>query len=135
MATLLKLPERQEQDQTKIVAAVNRGLITHDGWLLIVDNADDLVMVEDFLPRGGKGHLLLTTRAHATGALANDIEVEKLVSQKGMLLLLRRARVLAPNAPLDHASDADRTAAAIIVQETDGLPLALDQSGAFIEET
>src|SRR6266446_6337421 len=30
---------------------------------------------------------------------------------------------------------ADRTSAATIVQEMDGLPLALDQAGAFIEET
>ena len=135
LAALLNLPERQEQDQTKIVAAVNKWFITHDGWLLIVDNADDLAMVEDFLPRGGKGHLLLTTRAHAVGSLANDIEVEKLDSQKGMLLLLRRAKVLALDAPLTRASDADRTAAAAIVQKMDGLPLALDQAGAFIEET
>jgi len=135
LAALLNLPERQEQDQTKIVAAVNQWLITHNGWLLIVDNADDLAMVEDFLPRGGKGHLLLTTRAHATGALANDIDVEKLDTQKGMLLLLRRAKVLALDAPLDAVPVADRTAATVIVQEMDGLPLALDQAGAFIEET
>jgi hypothetical protein len=96
LAALLNLPERQEQDQTKIVAAVNQWLITHDGWLLIVDNADDLAMVEDFLPRGGKGHLLLTTRAHATGALANDIEVEKLDAQKGMLL---QSRIAQPQRP------------------------------------
>ncbi len=36
---------------------------------------------------------------------------------------------------LDDAPPADRTAAASIVKEMDGLPLALDQAGAFIEET
>jgi hypothetical protein len=135
LAALLNLPERQEQDQTKIVAAVKQWFTTHDGWLLIFDNADDLALVGDFLPSGGKGQLLLTTRAHATGTLANDIEVEKLDAQQGMLLLLRRAKVLALDAPLDDAPVADRTAAATIVQEMDGLPLALDQAGAFIEET
>ena len=135
LAALLNLPERQEKDQLKIVAAVKHWLTTHDEWLLIFDNADDLALVEDVLPSGGKGHLILTTRAHATGTRANSIEVEKMDSQKGMLLLLRRAKVLALDVPLDNAPIADRTAATAIVQEMDGLPLAIDQAGAFIEET
>src|SRR5712692_1193736 len=135
LAAILNLPERQEKDQLKIVAAVKQWLTTHDKWLLIFDNADDLALVEDVLPSGGKGHLILTTRAHATGTRANGIEVEKMDSQKGMLLLLRRAKVLTLDASLDHTPIADRTAAASIVQEMDGLPLAIDQAGAFIEET
>jgi tetratricopeptide (TPR) repeat protein len=135
LATVLNLPEQQEQDQPKIVAAVKQWFTAHDGWLLIVDNADDLAMAGDFLPTGGKGHLLLTTRAHAIGALANGIEVEKLDSQQGMLLLLRRAKVLRLDVSFEEAPLADRTAAAAIVEEMDGLPLALDQAGAFIEET
>jgi hypothetical protein len=76
LATLLNLPERQEKDQSKIVAAVKQWFTTHDRWLLIVDNADDLAMAGEFLPTGGKGHLLLTSRAHAIGPLASGIEVE-----------------------------------------------------------
>ncbi len=135
LATLLNLAEREEQDQTKIVAAVKHWFTTHDEWLLIFDNADDLSMAGEFLPAGGKGHLLLTTRAHAIGSLANGIEVEKLDTQEGMLLLLRRAKVLALDTSLDDAPPADRIAAESIVKEMDGLPLALDQAGAFIEET
>jgi hypothetical protein len=135
LATLLNLPERQEKDQTKIVAAVKHWFTTHDEWLLIVDNADDLAIAEDFLPTGGKGQLLLTTRAHAIGSLANGIEVEKLDTQQGMLLLLRRAKVLRHEASLDDAPVADRIAAEAIVKEMDGLPLAIDQAGAFIEDT
>jgi tetratricopeptide (TPR) repeat protein len=135
LAALLNLPEKQEQDQANIVAAIKQWFTTHDGWLLIVDNADDLAMAADFLPSGGKGHLLLTTRAHALGSLANGIEVEKMDTQQGMLLLLRRAKVLALDTPLDDAPQIDRTAASAIVQEMDGLPLAIDQAGAFIEET
>ncbi len=136
LATLLKLPERHEQDQNILVAAIKAWFATYDGWwLLIFDNTDNLLLVEDFLPPGGKGHLLLTTRAQAAGTLANAIQVEKLDLQEGMLLLLRRARVLPSDAPLDRASTADRAAAEAIVQEMDGLPLALDQAGAYIEET
>lgn len=65
LASLLHLPEEQEQDQQKIVATVKHWLTGHDRWLLIFDNADELGLAEDFIPPGGNGHLLLTTRAQA----------------------------------------------------------------------
>jgi tetratricopeptide (TPR) repeat protein len=135
LAALLTLPEQEEQDQHKIVAAVKSWFTTHDRWLLIVDNADDLQLAEEFLPAAGHGHLLLTTRAAAPGTLAQRIEVEQMDLEESMLLLLRRARVLAPGGTLDQASAADRAAAGALAREMDGLPLALDQAGAYIEET
>src|ERR1700680_108057 len=135
LATLLKLSERQEQDQNLVIAAVKHWFAAHDAWLLIFDNADDLPLVEDFLPTGSRGHLLLTTRAHAPGTLANGLEVEQMDIQEGMLLLLLRARVLQPGDALEQANAADRACAEAIAQEMDGLPLALDQAGAYIEET
>src|SRR5260370_37108379 len=112
--------ERNKTRQKLLIEAVKHWFITHDQWLLIVDNADDLAMVGDFLSAGGKGHLLLTTRAHAIGSLAHGIEVEKLDTQQGMLLLLRRARVLEHETSLEDAPLADRTAAEAIVKEMDG---------------
>ena len=47
--------------------AVKRWLSSHEGWLLILDNADDLAMAREFIPPGKNGHVLLTTRARATG--------------------------------------------------------------------
>jgi tetratricopeptide (TPR) repeat protein len=135
LARLLNLSEKDEQDQTITVQAVKRWLEHHDDWLLIVDNADDLAMAEEFLPTGGKGHILLTTRAQAPGTFAEGINVEKMDTEEGMLLLLRRAKVLAKEAPLAQAPETDRAAAESIVQAMDGLPLALDQAGAYIEET
>ena len=135
LASLLKLPERDEKDQRIVVAAVRDWFATHNGWLAIFDNADDLALVEDYLPPGGRGHLLLTTRAQAPGALAQGLEVEKMDEHEGMLLLLRRVRVLDTDAPLEQAAPADREAATAVMRELDGLPLALDQAGAYIEET
>src|SRR5205823_2267410 len=68
LAALLYLPEHDATDQTLTVEAVKRWLTTHDGWLLILDNADDPTMVAEFLPMGQTGHILLTTRAQAMGA-------------------------------------------------------------------
>src|SRR6266568_4608324 len=78
IASLLNLPEKNAQDQTVIVQAVKRWLETHSGWLLILDNADYLEMASQFIPPGGKGHLLLTTRAQAMGHLAQSVELEQM---------------------------------------------------------
>jgi tetratricopeptide (TPR) repeat protein len=135
IAHLLNLPEKQEQDQHKIVKAVKDWFQKHTDWLLILDNADDIAMVQGFLPLGGKGHILLTTRAHATGRIAQRIEVEKMEPDEGALFLLHRAKLLAPNALLKAAQLSDRDIAREIVKAMDGLPLALEQAGAYIEET
>jgi len=65
IAELLNLPEKNAKDQSKTVAAVKRWLQEHTGWLLILDNADDLEMAKEFIPSASKGCILLTTRAQA----------------------------------------------------------------------
>jgi hypothetical protein len=95
IANRLQLPERTLQEQEKIVAAVLHWLATHEGWLLIVDNADDLDSIVDFLPTGTSGHLLLTTRQQATGSF-EPFPVRQMEQSEGMLLLLRRAGLLKP---------------------------------------
>src|SRR6266487_5006530 len=134
LANLLNLPERNEADQSKSVAAVKHWLGSHGKWLLILDNADDLSLLNDFLPSVRPGHILFTTRAHALGGLATRIEVGTPTQQIGMLLLLRRAGLLALDAPLEQAEEADRVGAQQLWQALGGLPLALDQAGAYIEE-
>ena len=134
LAALLQLPERKEPDQTVVVAAVKRWLEIHAGWLLILDNADDLEMTSEFMPMGGNGLLLLTTRAQSTGTIASSLAAEKMERAEGALLLLRRAKLLLPDDPLENAKASDRSLAETIVAELDGLPLALDQAGAYIEE-
>jgi tetratricopeptide (TPR) repeat protein len=135
LAHLLKLPEQQEQDQHLMVEAVKRWFHDRARWLLIFDNADDLIMTRAYLPVGGQGHILLTTRAQATSSIAQRIEVERMDPEEGTLFLLHRANILDLGAPLATASQIDRLKASEIVQEMGGLPLALDQAGAFIEET
>src|SRR5258708_3768451 len=134
IARVLQLPIKEEQDQNLVVEAVKQWLANHGGWLLILDNADDLNLASEFLPPVGKGHILLTTRDAATGSLAN-FEVDKMEKRESMELLLRRAKILTAHAPLSQASEADQTTASTIVEEMDGLPLAIDQAGAYIEET
>ncbi|HJQ35426.1 MAG TPA: FxSxx-COOH system tetratricopeptide repeat protein [Pyrinomonadaceae bacterium] len=133
LAAKLDLPEKDETDRDKAVLAVKSWLEANSGWLLILDNADDLGLVSDLLRREWGGHVLLTTRAYATGGVAR-VEIKVMTPEEGTLLLLRRAKLLALGDALGAAAEADREQAAKITQEVGGLPLALDQAGAFIEE-
>jgi tetratricopeptide (TPR) repeat protein/transcriptional regulator with XRE-family HTH domain len=135
LAELLKLPEKDEQDQSIILKAVKKWLEKSSHWLLILDNVEDFAMLVDFLPSQSMGHILLTTRVQATGTLADRINVEQMEPDEGALFLLRRAKLLAHDATLDEASRSLQVQAKDISQMLDGLPLALDQAGAYIEET
>src|SRR5262249_32301784 len=122
-------------------AGVQRWLSTHGQWLLIFDNVEDLTLLQRFLPATRAGAILITTRRQALGTLAQGIELPQLSRKEGLLLLLRRAKVLSQEAtPAFLASFAKRRpgeyqAAVHLVNAVDGLPLALDQAGAYIEET
>jgi transcriptional regulator with XRE-family HTH domain len=139
IAQALDLPEQQAQDQSLIVEAVKGWLSMHSGWLLILDNVEDIPAVQAFLPRrttGIVGHILLTTRCQAVGvSAATSLDVGPLPGEEAAIFLLRRAKKLALFAPLDQAEAYERHLAEILSQEFAGLPLALDQAGAYIEET
>jgi len=125
IAAALNFPSAQAQEQQVAVAEVKRWLETSSNWLLILDNADDPVLAKEFLPSEFSGHVLLTTRARALGPIADPLAMQEMPPDEGALLLLRRAKLPETNQPL----------AAQISKELGGLPLALDQAGAFIEET
>jgi hypothetical protein len=135
IAGILQLPESNAKDQRFARDAVKRWLSSHEAWLLILDNADDLGLAREFIPQGKNGHVLLTTRARATGAVARLVEIQEMGTEEGALFLLRRAKYIAGGAPLDAATEADQSMAKEITAQLDGLPLALDQAGAYIEET
>lgn len=135
LARLLGLArDNAEQDSAQLVAAFQQWLTQHQDWLLLLDNADDLAPLRALLPRGLGGHVLLTTRAQATGTLAQAIPVEKMSRDESTLLLLRRAKALALEEPLAQASQEQRQEATALAEALDGLPLALDQAGGYIEE-
>ena len=131
IAELLPLfSEKDEADQQKLMEAIKRWLERcEQSWLLIFDNADDLSLVRKYLPQQGNGSILLTTRANAVGSLAAAVEVETMGFFEGTQLLLRRAQ------RFQHASDEEVNQAGNIVIRLDHFPLALDQAGAYLEET
>ncbi|MCW3099024.1 MAG: tetratricopeptide repeat protein [Chthonomonadaceae bacterium] len=108
---------------------------THPRWLLVIDNADDLKTLSPHLPPSHIGHVLFTTRAANTVRWAAPIPVVKFGQEEGALLLLRRAGIAGVGQILDSVSANAVCAARDLCVELDGLPLALDQAGAYLAET
>jgi tetratricopeptide (TPR) repeat protein len=128
--------EAQQPAQTaQAVQAFTDWLKTRAGWLLILDNIEDMSLAYRFVPSVSRGHILLTTRAQSTSTLAPRIEVEKMTVDEGTQFLLYRSKMYAPGTRLEEIAGPDWLEAQDIYRLMDGLPLALDQAGAYIEET
>lgn len=141
IAESLQLPGRDDRDPQRVTAAVQRWLSTHDQWLLIWDNVDDLTLLDRFLPPTRSGAMLFTTRRQAMGPRAQSLDLKPMEHEEGRLFLLRRAKFLALEATREQIQQfvcsfpAEYEAAGELVTHLGGLPLALDQAGAYIEET
>jgi tetratricopeptide (TPR) repeat protein len=112
-----------EPDLEATAAAVIDVLGRRAGWLLVFDNADDPQVVARFLPAGGDGRVLVTSRNPTFGQLGARIPVEVLPTGEAAELLLARTH------------DPDRAAAVELATELDGLPLALAQAAGYCEQT
>lgn len=135
LARILNLPEQRFREQQEIISAVKQWLAKHAGWLLIFDNADDISPLAEYLPPEPKGHILLTTRAHAMGGMAQKIEVTPMDEAEGVHLLLHRAGLIEQKTTMENIAGEMYQQATAIFHLLGGLPLALDQAGAYIEET
>jgi tetratricopeptide (TPR) repeat protein len=123
-------------EQAVAVNAAVSWLRQTPGWLLVLDNADDVHVVHKHLPAGPYGGcILLTRRGPISRTLAAGIEIDTLSVDDGARFLLRRAARLDEGVELTDASAEDRAAALTLSHDVGGLPLALDKAGAYIEET
>jgi hypothetical protein len=135
-AQRLELPEREAKEQSVIVGAVMQWLDEHEGWLLVLDNVEDFGVVRDLTRKANANehHVIVTTQASAMGQIKRQ-PLSPMDREQGALLLLRRANRLPPDEPLSSVNANDAALARKISDEVGGLPLALDQAGAYLEET
>ncbi|WP_068929366.1 FxSxx-COOH system tetratricopeptide repeat protein, partial [Planobispora rosea] len=91
-------------------------------WLLIFDNAPDAAAVHALLPPAGPGHVLITSRSSAWPP-ARSLELEVLGLEAAAAFLLERT------------TGEDHQSAEAIAGELGALPLALEQAGAYLNET
>jgi hypothetical protein len=103
------------------VAGVHSALAAYSGqWLLIFDNAPGQALVQAFLPPAGRGWVLITSQS-ATWPPGQAVEVPVLGTGVAAEFLLNRT------------GDPDERAAEDLAAELGGLPLALEQAGAYIQ--
>lgn len=108
---------------------------THDHWLLVIDNADDLPALAPHFPPSHTGHLIFTTRAANTVKWAAPVALVRFGREEGAALTLRRAGLLGIEQSPEAAPADLLQAAEELCAELDGLPLALNQAGAYLAET
>ena len=129
IAKLLSLPVKEDSDQNLVVSAVKNWLRTNDNWLLVLDNADEPCLIEDFLYSNHQGHVLLTSRAQTFDNLGitNPIEIKKMLPEEAKKFFLRRTG-------LRNLDQLEISSLEELIRELDCLPLAMEQAGAYIHK-
>ncbi len=135
LADQLSLSDKNHEDEQQLFTAFKRWLQDQPTWLLVLDQIVDVTMVDLIVPSRSNGHVLLTTRTQATRKRASAVSITSMPIDASALFLLHRANLLPAEASLDQAPTDVIQEAIAIAQVMDGLPLALDQAGAYLEET
>jgi tetratricopeptide (TPR) repeat protein len=123
LAVELGLPENVASEPSAIVKAVRRWLGQNAGWLLVFDNAQGVTDIRNYLPQGSTGHVIVTSRDPNWKGVASALPVEPMKRKEAVNFLLKRTK-----------STSSR-AASRLAEALGDLPLALEQAGAYIEET
>lgn len=123
LAGRLDLPEKDSQDQRVAVEAVRCWLEQNGSWLLVFDNAQNFKDLEDYLPRSGSGHVIITSRNQSWGGVARMLNVDMFTPAESVEFLRSRT------------GQEDEDSANALAEALGNLPLALEQAGAYIQET
>lgn len=109
----------------------------HEDWLLVLDNFDDIrVKVDDFLPVGASGSVLITTRdRNAIGSVATaGFPLTAMDHLDAERLFLRIQSLGAEPNHQTPISDPENQDLRQILEELQCFPLAIDQAASFIRE-
>ena len=82
LSRILGLVEQDERNPRQRVEAVKQWFNKHAGWLLIIDNADDLPIIYPFVPSKPLGHIILTTRWQFPEKYATPLAIEVMGTKK-----------------------------------------------------
>jgi tetratricopeptide (TPR) repeat protein len=121
LAGRLGIAERP--DQGEMVEALWEELRGRDRWLLVFDNAEQPEQLQPYLPPGGRGHVLVTSRWAAWGEWARPLHLGVLAREEAVAFLCTRT------------GTQDEQAAGAVAGALGDLPLALADAAAYIERT
>src|SRR5947209_16601273 len=110
--------------ENEIIEWVRSWLQERTGWILLLDNADDVMSSEVFqhLPRFG-GDIIITTRDFIPSNKAEVIHIDKMTEQEALSLLVGPGPI---DGGVQHAKE--------IVIELDYLPLAINLARAYMDD-
>ena len=116
------------KEATKTPQSALKWISQRSSWLMVYDSADGhYSVVEKFLPPGNGGNILITSRNVGLKRLALDsVNVLDMEDDEAIQLLLKSAM-------LDGASDHVTDMAQDVTSELGGIPLAVDQAGAYMQ--
>ncbi|WP_280247617.1 tetratricopeptide repeat protein [Nocardia abscessus] len=102
-------------------------LSTHTGWLLILDNVNDLTDIHDVLARTGTGGRIIITSRRSTGWQPGTaiVRLDVLEPDESLRLL---------TGLLTAAGPRDCDGAAELCAQLGHLPLAIEQAGAYLAQ-
>jgi DNA-binding SARP family transcriptional activator/tetratricopeptide (TPR) repeat protein len=122
LAGRIGVPESKRLDE--MVAALWERLRRRDSrWLLVYDDADAPQTLANLWPRGGNGHVIVTSRNRNWASRATPLPVEVLDRAESVQFVVSRLAV-----------DVDPTDAEDLAAEFGDLPLALEQACAYMEQ-
>jgi tetratricopeptide (TPR) repeat protein len=113
----------ERPDQTEMVDALWEDLRGRDRWLLVFDNAEQPAELLPFLPSGGRGHVLVTSRWAAWGEWARPLQLGVLSREEAVAFVCKRI------------GTQDEQAVGALAEVLGDLPLALAEAAAYIERT
>ena len=124
------LDENPEGIATKLKLWFESEDTRYEDWLLIVDAADEIKEIQEFLPRAG--NLLVTTRDQLVGGsvVCHGIEIREMNIDEATELLLTGVGV-----EEEEWNPETKGFAWAITKELGFLPLAIEQSASYIRET
>ena len=110
-------------DQLALVAMIRAKLEATAGWLLVFDNAPEPGALRNFLPRIGRGHVLITSRRQHWEGTARTIALDVFSEEDAVRLLLSEEKA--------EADPPHREEASQLALQLGRLPLALAQARAY----
>ncbi|HVQ38264.1 MAG TPA: FxSxx-COOH system tetratricopeptide repeat protein [Pyrinomonadaceae bacterium] len=112
----------EDQDQETVARRVVSELCGRKNWLLVFDNASKDGDISDLIPDGA-GQVLITSLEPHWHVVAQTLLIDPFDGTRGAEFLTART------------GDNDHIAAAALTQDLGGLPLALEQAGAYCCQT
>lgn len=116
------LPIKDEKENNIVINVMHSWMKSNSEWLFIFDNVESQHTIEKFIPQLFLGNIIVTTR-NPNWSLYTPLTLKELNDEESATFILKRIR------------KAEDSHIKLLVDRLDGLPLALEQAGAYIYET